>query len=380
MADLFFFGTLCHGPLLACVLGGDVAEHRVRPAQLSGWAVHWVKDAPFPMILQVADGTATGVVLCDVTEEERARLSFYEGGFDYALREVSVETDAGPRAAELYVPAEGRWTPGADWDLGDWAARYGELTLHAAREVMDRYPDATPAEIDALFPWIRARAWSQMLAKRTAPTVLRRGDGAGDIVLSARSGGFDGFFRLRPFDIAYRRFDGQMSDRISREVFVSYDAALVLPYDPARDQVLLIEQLRFGPLWRGDPAPWVLEPIAGLVDAGEAPADCARREAEEEAGLSLGDLVPMMKVYASPGYTTEFFHCYLAICDLGERRGGLAGLDHESEDIRSHVLTFERVMELLDSGEINVGPLSAMLLWLARKRDHFRGETGAARP
>lgn len=379
MANLFFYGTLCHGPLLACVLGGEVAKGRVRPAQLPGWAVNWVRDAPFPMIREIAGETASGVLLCDVTEDERARLSFYEGGFDYALREVSVETDEGNRTAEIYVPAEGRWTPGADWDLGDWVAQYGELTLHAAREVMERYPEATPAEIDALFPWIRARGWSRMLAARGAPATLRRADGTDAVQVTPRPGGFDGFFRLRPFDIAYRRFDGAMSDTVSREVFVAYDAALVLPYDPVRDQVLLIEQLRYGPLWRGDPTPWVLEPIAGLVDAGENPADTARREAEEEAGLSLGDLVPMMRIYASPGYTTEFFHCYLALCDLGNTKGGLAGLDHESEDIRSHILSFDRAMELLDSGEINIGPLSAMLLWLARKRDQFRGETGAAR-
>lgn len=379
MADLFLYGTLRHGPLLATVLGGAPSAARLIPARLPGWTVSWVRVEGFPMLHADPAGQAEGMVLCDVTEAERARLNFYEGGFDYALRDIRVETEAGPRSAAVYLPAEGRWTPGAPWTLADWVDRHGEMTLRAAREVMERYPDAAPQEIAALFPWIRARAWSRMLAQRGAPATLRRDDGPDAMELDAQPGGFDGFFRLRRFDIAYRRFDGAMSDRISREVFVAFDAALVLPYDPVRDQILLIEQLRYGPLWRDDPAPWVLEPIAGLVDAGEAPADCARREAEEEAELLLGDLVPMMKIYASPGYSTEFFHCYLALCDLGDRRGGLAGLDGESEDIRNHVLSFDRAMALLDSGEINVGPLSAMLLWLARKRDDFRGESGALR-
>ena len=80
----------------------------------------------------------------------------------------------------------------------------------------------------------------------------------------------------------------------------------------------------------------------------------------------------MVKIYASPGYTTEFFHCFLGLCDLSEDDNGLAGLDEEHEDIRNHVISFDRAMELIDSGEINVGPLVMMLFWLARHREELR--------
>jgi len=40
MADLFFYGTLCHVPLLERVLGRPAAEIALSPAVLPGWAWH----------------------------------------------------------------------------------------------------------------------------------------------------------------------------------------------------------------------------------------------------------------------------------------------------------------------------------------------------
>ena len=73
-------------------------------------------------------------------------------------------------------------------------------------------------------------------------------------------------------------FGGGQSAPLLREVFVATDAALVLPYDPLRDRVLLVEQFRMGPYGRGDPRPFLLEPVAGRIDAGETPEEAARRE------------------------------------------------------------------------------------------------------
>ena len=100
----------------------------------------------------------------------------------------------------------------------------------------------------------------------------------------------------------------------------------------------------------------------------------------EEAGLELGDLRLMTRVYPSPGYSTEFFHCYLGLCDLSAEEGRLAGLAHENEDIRSHVISFDRAMTLVESGEANAGPLAMMLLWLARHREELRRGGLVARP
>jgi len=381
MADLFFYGTLCHVPLLERVLGRSAADLTLEPAVLPGWAVNWVKDESFPMIHKVAGGEARGLLLRDLGEEDLARLDHYEGGFGYALEGLEVQVEgAAPVTAQVFLPDAARWTPGAPWVLADWVARYGAMTMEAAREVMERFGVTGAEEIGGLFPWIRARAWARILAKETAPFDLRQHPGEDPFRIEGYRKGYDGFFRMRAFDLSFRRFDGTRTKPFSREAFIAFDAALVLPYDPVSDQVMLIEQLRFGPMWRGDPAVWVLEPIAGLVEAGERPADCARREAQEEAGLDLGDLQLMTRVYASPGYSTEFFHCYLGLCSLSQEAGGLAGLEHEHEDIRSHVISFDRAMDLVDSGEVNAGPLTMMLLWLARHREELRRKGLPARP
>ncbi len=369
---LFFYGTLCHIPLLEIVLGRPEAEIGISNAVLPDHLVSWVKGEPFPMIVSKQGAQAQGVLIECLSDEDIARLRFYEGGFDYDLQELAVLRDGQEQRAQVFFPELGAWHAGADWNLADWVAQWGTVSLTAAQEVMGHYGVASAKDIARLLPFFRARGWAKKLACDGAPTQMRRATQRDAVSLEPRNDGYAGFFRLDTFNVSYPRFDGSQNTVLDRAAFVAYDAALVLPYDPERDLVLLVEQMRYGPLLRGDPHPWVLEPIAGLVDAGEDPVETARREAVEEAGLDLQDIRPMMKVYPSPGYSTEFFHCFLAICALDRTLEGTHGLASENEDIRTHVVSFERAMDLLDSGEINLGPLAMMLLWLGRKREGFR--------
>ncbi len=371
MADLFFYGTLCHVPLLEVVLDRPAERIDVVNAVLPGYGAWWVKDHSFPMIAAAAEMQAEGILVRGLNAQDVARLDYYEGGFDFALVDLSVTHAGGCTVAQVYFPAR-EWQPGPRWSLSGWADRWGAMTVSAAREVMVQFGHKPVAEVQALWPFFCARACAQQLAAKAAPQTLRSCMTRDDVNILRYRPGYNGFFQIKAFDLNHRRFDGSQSDPLSREAYVAFDAALVLPYDPVTDQVMLIEQLRFGPLHRGDPAPWVLEPIAGLVDAGENPVDCARREAVEEAGLTLSDLRPMPKVYPSPGYTTEFFHCFLGVCTLKKRDEGINGVAEENEDIRSHVISFDAAMGLIDSGEINVGPLVMMLLWLARHRADLR--------
>ncbi|MFZ7089652.1 gamma-glutamylcyclotransferase [Primorskyibacter sp. 2E233] len=368
---MFFYGTLRHLPLLELVLGHPVPQ--VRAAVLDGYAVHSAKDQPFPMIAACEGGKAQGVLVRDLSAEDVARLNFYEGGFAFDLISVQVQTDDGTALAQVYLPRPGQWELGPLWSLESWAAQWGEMTLIAAQEVMERFGTQDASQIVPLLPFFRARAWARQLAAQPAPQTLRNPMTMDDVAIVGDRPGYDGFFRIKAFDLTHRRFDGSQSAVIGREAFVAFDAALVLPYDPVLDKVLLIEQLRYGPIQRGDPAPWVLEPIAGLVDAGEAPEDCARREAVEEAGLQMRQLLPISKGYSSPGYSTEFFHCFLGLCDLsGRSETGQGGLATEHEDIRNHAIPFDHAMALIDSGEVNAVPLAMMLLWLATKREGLR--------
>lgn len=372
--SLFFYGTLCHVPLLELVLGRERSKIDLSDAALTDHVTHWVKDEPFPMIAEQTGGQAQGVLVRGLSQEDIARLRFYEGGFEYDLKSVQVKSDGSLYSADVFFPAPDRWQQGALWDLSDWQIQWARLSLNTAREVMEHYGKTPIGEVTRLLPFFRARAWAKELARDPAPTQLRRDTESEAVSLEMRQDGYAGFFRLDTFNIAYPRFDGRQSETLERGAFVAYDAALILPYDPARDLVMLIEQMRYGPLLRGDPKPWMLEPIAGLVDAGEPPREAARREAVEEAGLALEDIRLMMKIYAAPGYSTEFFHCFLGLCVLDPSQEGLHGLACENEDIRTHVIPFEQAMALLESGEVNQAPLAMMLLWLARKRDGLRAD------
>ena len=180
------------------------------------------------------------------------------------------------------------------------------------------------------------------------------------------------FFAVEEYDLRFRRFDGSLSDSVNRAAFVMGDAVTVLPYDPVRDRVLLVEQFRAGPFVRGDAECWSLEAIAGRIDPGEAPEDAARREAVEEAGLSLGALERVASYYPTPGAVTEYIYSYVALVDLPEGAAGVFGVEGEAEDIRGHLVGFDRLMALVASGEVNNAPLVMTALWLQRERGRLR--------
>jgi ADP-ribose pyrophosphatase len=56
----------------------------------------------------------------------------------------------------------------------------------------------------------------------------------------------------------------------------------------------------------------VWELPAGRLDPGEQPLDAARRELEEEAGLSPAQLEPLLTYFTSPGFCDEVMHLFRA--------------------------------------------------------------------
>lgn len=201
-------------------------------------------------------------------------------------------------------------------------------------------------------------------------TLLRPRFGNTDVERLETTRLHQGFFRLEERTLRHRLFQGGWSPAIKREVHVRRDAVGVLPYDVERDRVVLVEQLRAGAL--DDPlGPWKLEPVAGLVEAGEAPAEVARREALEEAGCSLDELIELHSYYPSPGACNERVTLYLGLTD-SRGLGGVHGLDSEHEDIQVHVLPFGEAWELLEAGRLDNAMCLIAFHWLARERAALR--------
>ena len=183
---------------------------------------------------------------------------------------------------------------------------------------------------------------------------------------------YNGFFSVEEHDLTYQKFNKEQSNVVTRSTLVSSDAVIVLPYDPVNDRILLIEQFRAGPYVKGDENPWVLEPIAGLIDEGETPESAGTREAQEEALLEIKRLELVARSYPSPGISTEFFHQYIGIVELLDSSNLIAGLSSENEDIRSHIFEYEQFFEMIERGKVKVGPLILLGLWLSKNRNRLR--------
>ena len=194
------------------------------------------------------------------------------------------------------------------------------------------------------------------------------GDGKVDVI--ERETVYQGYCRVERLRLRHRLFGGGMSAEIDREVLRRGHAVAVLPYDPLRDEVVLIEQFRIGAYVLAQ-APWLVETVAGLVEDGEEIEATARREAREEAGVELGELVPVAKYYASPGTMTEYVSVYCARVDASAA-GGVHGLADEDEDIRVLVLPFAAVLQTLKEGHIESGHTLIALQWLALNHADLR--------
>ena len=187
---------------------------------------------------------------------------------------------------------------------------------------------------------------------------------------------YDGHFKIIRYRLRHRLFAGGMSRELLREVFERGHAVAVLPFDPERNQVVLIEQFRIGALGVVDD-PWLLEPVAGIIEEGEIAPEVARREAAEEAGLELLDLVPACTYFASPGGSTETCQVFIGRVDA-VGAGGIFGRADEGEDIKVHVVALDTALNWLCDGRVHAATTVVALQWLALHRPELeeRWKTG----
>jgi ADP-ribose pyrophosphatase len=193
-----------------------------------------------------------------------------------------------------------------------------------------------------------------------------------DVEIIARETLYSGFFSLDMYRFRHRLFNGEMSGEVRREIFERGHAAVLLPFDPVRDEVVLVEQIRIA-AFDSSESPWLMEMVAGMIEEGESPEDVARREAVEEAGLDVKRVKPMLSYLASPGGTSERLTILVGEVDATTAQG-IHGLADEHEDIRVHVVSRELAYQWVEEGKIDNAASVIALQWLQLHYQALRNE------
>jgi ADP-ribose pyrophosphatase len=135
-------------------------------------------------------------------------------------------------------------------------------------------------------------------------------------------------------------------------------ASAVVPFlsDPAGadPQVLLIKQYRYAA------GGYLYEVPAGRLDPGEDPAECARRELQEETGCTAERVERLTTIYTTPGFCDEVIHLFLA--------AGLTRGEHRREHdefLTVETLPLSRALGMIEAGEIRDGKTVSALLFAA---------------
>lgn len=188
-----------------------------------------------------------------------------------------------------------------------------------------------------------------------------------DVEIQDRTTEYDGYVHVENITLKHRLFSGGMGSAVRRDLVRVNEAVGIVPYDPVRDELVLIRQFRIG-VWGAGASPWLVESVAGVIDEGEDPKETARRETLEETGCTVTDLHYVCEYFPSPGVITENIKLYCGITDT-TNAGGVHGLAHEGEDIEAFVKPWAEAWQDLQSGRLHDAKLLLILMWLSQKRE-----------
>jgi ADP-ribose pyrophosphatase len=97
-----------------------------------------------------------------------------------------------------------------------------------------------------------------------------------------------------------------------------------------------------------------------MLNDGEDPLDCARRELKEETGCTAETIEHLFSLLTTPGFTDERIDIYMA---TGLERGETA---HESDEFLTvETVTLSAALQLIQKGEIRDGKTALGILFAA---------------
>jgi nudix-type nucleoside diphosphatase (YffH/AdpP family) len=182
---------------------------------------------------------------------------------------------------------------------------------------------------------------------------------------------FDDFFRIEEARLRFERHDGTMSDAVRRLNFERGDSAAALLVDPRRNCVYLTEQFKYPTLAKT--GGWIIEVVAGTMEAGESAEATIRREIMEEVGFEVETLEPIADFFVSPGSSDErIFLFYAAVSDAARKSQG-GGLASENEDIKVIEWPLDDFLSRVKFGRLQDAKTIIAGYWLSDNRARIVG-------
>ena len=172
---------------------------------------------------------------------------------------------------------------------------------------------------------------------------------------------YSGFFKLKKLEFVHEKHDGSWTNKVDREIFSGAHVSTLIPYDPARKEIVLIQQFRAGVISRYDDD-YLYEIVAGIIDENESPEETAIRECFEETGCKVNKIKPIQSYFPAPGSSESYYHLFLGEVNSfeGER---ITGLKSENENILVKSFKVEHVRNMLKNKEIKNGLTLIALQW-----------------
>ena len=160
----------------------------------------------------------------------------------------------------------------------------------------------------------------------------------------------DNWYTLNKYTYKYQKPDGTWETQ-NREAYDRGNGAAILLYNSEKKTVVLTRQFRMPTYVNGNEDGMMIEVCAGLLD-GDNPADCVRKETEEETGYKITNVQKVFQTYMSPGSVTEILYLFVGEQDESMKVSDGGGADDETENIEVLELDFNVAMKMVASGEI----------------------------
>ncbi len=148
----------------------------------------------------------------------------------------------------------------------------------------------------------------------------------------------------------YKLPDGSVQLQ-QREIYNRGNGAVILLYNKSKNTIVLTKQFRIPTWFNGNPDGMMIEACAGLLDEKD-PAECIKRETQEETGYIVNDVKKIMEVYMSPASVTEILYFFIGEYSESERVSSGGGLDEEQENIQVMEYKFADAVQMIADGQI----------------------------